>query len=362
MSIEIRGLSKRYGSLEALSAVDLIVKSGEFVTLLGPSGSGKTTLLNLIAGTDEPSGGSITINGRDVTKLPTSRRGLGMVFQNYALMPHMSVFENIAFPLRVRKKPEHEIQRKVDEILALIQLPDIRSRKPKQLSGGQQQRVALARALVYDPSVVLMDEPLGALDKKLREQMQLELKRLHRQLKVTVVFVTHDQEEALTMSDQIVLLNQGRIVQQGTADELYFKPKSLFAAQFLGDSNVMVGTVSDTGHAAVRCALDGIKIAFDDGGRGLSDGTPVTLMVRPENLTVVNEGRQKYDNVLQGPIQQTIVAGGLIKHFVDVGNPRAPLLLAATELNRTDRVVRQIGDTVKVGWKSSDCHAFPRNS
>lgn len=362
MSIEIRGLTKRYGSLQALSAVDLSVKSGEFVTLLGPSGSGKTTLLNLIAGTDEPSGGSIMINGSDVTRLPTSKRGLGMVFQNYALMPHMSVYENIAFPLRVRKKPEHEIQRKVDEILALIQLPDIRSRKPKQLSGGQQQRVALARALVYDPSVVLMDEPLGALDKKLREQMQLELKRLHRQLGLTVVFVTHDQEEALTMSDQIVLLNHGRIVQQGTADELYFKPKSLFAAQFLGDSNVMAGTVSGIGHAAVGYALDGAKIAFDDAGRGLSDGTPVTLMVRPENLAVVDEGREKYDNVLQGPIHQTIVAGGVIKHFVDVGNARGSLLLAATELNRTDRVARQIGDTVEVGWKSSDCHAFPRNN
>ena len=235
----MRGVAKRYGPVVALNAVDLTVRKGEFLTLLGPSGSGKTTLLNVIAGTVAPTTGRLWIGGRDVTDLPSSERRLGMVFQNYALFPHMTIFENVAFPLRVRKLPWTEIKRRVAEALVLVRLPDVGARKPRELSGGQQQRIAIARCLVYNPDLILMDEPLGALDKKLRDQMQLEIKRLHSNLGVTVLYVTHDQEEALVMSDRICLMNAGRIEQLGDPHELYFQPKSVFAADFLGDSNIL---------------------------------------------------------------------------------------------------------------------------
>ena len=226
--IELDGVAKSYGDVHALRRTDLSIAKGEFVTLLGPSGSGKSTLLNLIAGMIAPSAGRIVIDGRDATTLPTNQRGLGMVFQNYALMPHMTVFENIAFPLQVRRLPKAEIRRKVAEALDLIQLGHVADRRPRELSGGQQQRVSLARCIVYNPALILMDEPLGALDKKLREQMQLEIKRLHAELGITMLYVTHDQDEALTMSDRIVLMNGGRIEQQGTPDALYFKPETVF--------------------------------------------------------------------------------------------------------------------------------------
>src|SRR3569623_1835847 len=242
--VELRGVSKRYGEVFALSSVDLAVRKGEFVTLLGPSSSGKTTLLNLIAGTSPPSSGRIMIDGRDATALPPSQRGLGMVFQNYALMPHMTVFENIAFPLRVRRMAKAEIAHKVNEVLKLIHLPDIAARKPRELSGGQQQRVALARCIVYNQSLILLDAPLGALDKKLREQMQLEIKRIHAELGITMLNVTHDQDEALTMSDRSVLMNAGRVEQQCGPEELYFKPCSVFAAGFIGDANLFEATVA----------------------------------------------------------------------------------------------------------------------
>ena len=205
----LQDVTKNYGPVVALAEIDLKVIGGEFLTLLGPSGSGKTTVLNLIAGMVGPTAGRIWIDGRDSTNLQPSKRGLGMMFQNYALMPHMTVFENVAFPLRVRKFPKDEIKRKVAEVLDVVRLPDVGRRRPGELSGGQQQRISIARCLVYNPAIILMDEPLGALDKKLREEMQLELKRLHSELGITALYVTHDQEEALTMSDRIVLLNAG---------------------------------------------------------------------------------------------------------------------------------------------------------
>ena len=241
LKLEVRNLRKTYGNFVALEGVSINVSAGEFVTLLGPSGSGKTTLLMACAGLNEPDSGEIRIDGEPATFLPAYQRDIGMVFQNYALFPHMTIFENIAFPLWMRRRPDAEVREAVGEILDIIQLSGTEDRYPRQLSGGQQQRVALARALVYKPSIVLMDEPLGALDKKLREQLQYEIKRLHGQLGLAMLYVTHDQEEALVMSDRICLMREGRIEQMGTPQELYFRPRSLFAADFLGKSNLPRG-------------------------------------------------------------------------------------------------------------------------
>ena len=242
-SLKITGLSKRYGDVVALAPTDLEVAQGEFLTLLGPSGSGKTTLLSLIAGLATPDGGQLLIDGKDATYGAPYERDIGMVFQNYALFPHMTVAENIAFPLKMRKVDAASARKRAAEALELVRLPHVAQRFPRELSGGQQQRIALARCLVYRPAIVLMDEPLGALDKKLRDQMQLEIKRIHRELKTTIVYVTHDQEEAMTMSDRICLMNHGKIEQLGTPSELYFRPRTLFVADFLGESNLLEGTV-----------------------------------------------------------------------------------------------------------------------
>jgi putative spermidine/putrescine transport system ATP-binding protein len=242
--LELAGVSKRYDSLVAVDDLDLGLRTGEFLTLLGPSGSGKTTTLMMVAGLQQPDAGRITLNGVSVARLPPYRRDIGMVFQSYALFPHMTVRRNIAFPLEMRGLAKAEIARLVDEALALVKLPDHGDRLPRQLSGGQQQRVALARAMVYRPALLLMDEPLGALDKKLREQLQLEIKRVHRERGISVLYVTHDQEEALTMSDRIAVFNRGRIEQIGTPEELYDRPATRFVASFIGDTNFLSGRSS----------------------------------------------------------------------------------------------------------------------
>ncbi|VTU23823.1 Spermidine/putrescine import ATP-binding protein PotA [Variovorax sp. PBL-H6] len=237
--IRVEALCKRYGSFTALDQVALAVKPGEFLTLLGPSGSGKTTLLNIVAGFIRPDSGSLWFGGEDVTQMPVHRRELGMVFQNYALFPHKSVYENIAFPLRVRKMPQAEIDRRVRAVLELVQLPQLGGRSIAALSGGQRQRVALARAVVFSPRIVLMDEPLSALDKNLREQMQVEIRRLHEKIGATTLYVTHDQREALTMSDRIAVMNRGQIEQCDSAAAVYEKPASRFVAGFIGETTLV---------------------------------------------------------------------------------------------------------------------------
>jgi putative spermidine/putrescine transport system ATP-binding protein len=262
----------------AVDAVDLTIRAGEFMTLLGPSGSGKTTTLNMIAGFEDVTSGRILLDGADIARLPPYRRNLGMVFQNYALFPHMTAAENVAFPLRQRKIGKAEIARRVAEALELVHLGEHGDRLPAQLSGGQQQRVALARAVVFAPRALLLDEPLGALDKKLRETLQLEISRLHRELGITFVFVTHDQEEALALSDRIAVFRDGRIEQVGTPAQLYESPVSRFVATFLGDSNVFPGRIRDglvdTGWCTLHTAAAG------------PSGEPVALVVRPEHLRI----------------------------------------------------------------------------
>jgi putative spermidine/putrescine transport system ATP-binding protein len=352
----LEDVTKLYGEVVALAEVDLKVVSGEFLTLLGPSGSGKTTVLNLISGMVGPTAGRIWIDGRDSTDLQPSKRGLGMVFQNYALMPHMTVFENIAFPLRVRKLPKDEIKRKVGEVLEVVRLPDVARRKPAELSGGQQQRISIARCLVYNPSIILMDEPLGALDKKLREEMQLELKQLHTKLGITALYVTHDQEEALTMSDRIVLLNEGRIEQMGTPDELYFRPRSLFAAEFLGDSNILAGKVDGTGTSASVETEAGHKIACRSSTTA-KVGEAVKVMVRPENVTMLTNGETSdLPNQLPAEAVDTISFGGVIKGYARLGDGTT---MVVQELTKAGRHMPTGGTPVTLAWAAEDTLVLP---
>ncbi|QDC00714.1 ABC transporter ATP-binding protein [Mesorhizobium sp. 8] len=276
--VEIRNIRKSYGSFVALNDVSLDIAPGEFLTLLGPSGSGKTTLLNVLAGFVRPDSGSITIDGTEFLTLPPHKRNLGMVFQNYALFPHMSVGRNVGYPLRLRGVPATEIERRVRDALDLVQMAHLADRSVDALSGGQRQRVALARAIVFEPSILLMDEPLSALDKKLREHMQLELKRLHNRLGTTTVYVTHDQREALTLSDRIAVVNGGRIAQLGTPDEIYDRPRNKFVADFIGETRFL-----PVEHGASGLSLYGRPLKARDEWKSFDGDTP-WLVVRPERL------------------------------------------------------------------------------
>lgn len=345
--VQLTGLGKNYGAVVALHDTNLTVHAGEFLTLLGPSGSGKTTLLNLIAGMISPSHGEIIINGRNVTALPAEQRGIGMVFQNYALMPHMTVFENIAFPLQIRRVPKDEIKRRVTEVLDIVQLPHVADRKPRELSGGQQQRVSIARCIVYKPHLILMDEPLGALDKKLREQMQLEIRRIHSELRITMLYVTHDQDEALNMSNRIMLMNGGKVEQLGTPHELYFEPKTQFAADFIGASTLIDATVAEAGEPA-RVTLAGgeaCRVFLHDHAPAGATGK---LLLRPETLRLLPDGGcPPGHNLLRGEIVNTLVTGGTSKHFVAL---EGGTTIAIQELTNQDTVRFQPGLRVAVGW------------
>ncbi|GAA3625448.1 ABC transporter ATP-binding protein [Lentzea roselyniae] len=280
--LSVTAVRKTYGAMTAVDEVSMDIAAGEFVTFLGSSGSGKTTTLMMIAGFVEPDSGSIVVGGRDVTRLAPQKRGLGFVFQQYLLFPHMTVGENIAFPLQLRGVPKAEIRRRVGETLEMAGLSGFARRRPRELSGGQQQRVALCRALVYRPPVILMDEPLGALDKKLRDQLQTEIKRIQRELGLTVIYVTHDQEEALVLSDRIAVMRDGRIDQFDTPQELFERPKTPFVADFLGAANFLSGVVEDTGDAtAVRLDTGGLLRART---QQLPRGTRVRAAVQPGRL------------------------------------------------------------------------------
>ena len=277
--LSVEGLGKRFGDVVALDSVSLDIASGELLTILGPSGSGKTTLLKVVAGFERPDGGAVRVDGVDITHLPPARRDIGMVFQNYALFPHLTVRGNVAFPLEMRNVAKDEIERRVGEALALVELAGYDQRLPRQLSGGQQQRVALARAIVFNPRLLLLDEPFGALDRKLRETMQLEVRRLQRRLGLTTIFITHDQEEALVLSDRIAVMNKGAIQQVATTTEIYERPANDFVADFVGESNIFHGTVSTPGAVTL------------EGGRRLAvasaapAGQRVGVLMRPERFS-----------------------------------------------------------------------------
>ena len=332
-----------------MHATSLDVQEGEFVTLLGPSGSGKTTLLHSVAGLTEPDGGRIWIDGHDVTRQAPFKRDLGMVFQNYALFPHLSVFENIAFPLRMRRCSSSEIDKRVKDALALVQLGHAASRLPRELSGGQQQRVALARCVVYKPSIVLMDEPLGALDRKLREQMQAEIRRIHRELGTTMLYVTHDQEEAMTLSDRIILMRNGRIEQAGSPRSLYIEPESAYAADFLGESNLLPATLVSS--STVALAADGAAAQVRCVPRpDLQAGQAVRCFVRPEVIRLLGQG-EPADNEFEGTIDQVILAGGVTRYSMTLGSG---VVLRANVLTSTDSGILRAGEIVRIGFSARD--------
>ena len=347
-TLRLEGVSKRYGQQFALKPTELAVRQGEFLTLLGPSGSGKTTLLSIVAGLVAPDSGDVWIGGARVTGLASHLRDIGMVFQNYALFPHLSVFENIAFPLRMRRLGRAEIARAVQGALELVQLPHLAPRLPGELSGGQQQRIALARCLVYRPSVILMDEPLGALDRRLRESIQQEIKRLHAELGPTILYVTHDQDEALALSDRICLMNHAHIAQVGTPEELYRAPNSVFAAEFLGESNVFEGALAEPG-VVWRPDFGAVRVP---NATGIA-GDRVRWMVRPERLALIEGAPEGHVNSAAAAVSGIGFGGGL---------ERIVLRLAAGTTMKLTRLAGgpplTLGAAVTVAWRVEDTVAL----
>lgn len=342
------------GETLVVKNLNLDVARGEFLTMLGPSGSGKTTCLMMLAGFEPATHGEITLDGQPINNVPPHKRGIGMVFQNYALFPHMSVAENLAFPLQVRKMERSEIESRVNRALDMVQLGGFGGRRPAQLSGGQQQRVAVARALVFDPALVLMDEPLGALDKQLREQMQYEIKHIHESLGVTVVYVTHDQSEALTMSNRIAVFNDGVIQQLAPPSDLYERPDAAFVAQFIGENNTLNGTVR---------AIDGeiCTVELDDGGEvkalrvnvdAVGDRSQMSL--RPERVEV-DPPEGKYPNVFEGKVEELIYLGDHIRTRASLCGHDDFIVKVP---NASGHVHLKEGEAVKFGWTMEDCRAL----
>jgi putative spermidine/putrescine transport system ATP-binding protein len=346
-------VNKTYdGKALVVDDLNLSVVRGEFLTLLGSSGSGKTSSLMMVAGFEMPTSGDILLDGKSITRLPAYRRNIGVVFQNYALFPHMTVAENLAFPLQARKAPKAEIGKKVSRVLEIVRLTGYEDRKATQLSGGQQQRVALARALIFDPTLVLMDEPLGALDRQLREAMQYEIKRIHDTLGISVIYVTHDQDEALAMSNRIVVLEKGKIEQVGTPKELYEAPASAFVAGFVGENNCMRGRIrsADGGTCVIAMSWGDIR-AITVGATGVDRDT--TWSVRPERIEL-NSNRGDLDNIYDGVVKDVIYLGDQIRIYVTIGD--STFVLKVT--NRSELAALTIGQPVKAGWRASDCRAF----
>lgn len=336
--IKFDKVSKAFGILTVVDNLDLSIGKGEFVSMLGPSGSGKTTLLMMLAGFENPTSGSISVSGKRVDALPPHKRNMGVVFQNYALFPHMSVAENVAFPLKMRGASRTEIIERVNKVLDMVQLGAFHERKPIQLSGGQQQRVALARALVFEPEVVLMDEPLGALDKKLREQMQMDIRDIHHRLGLTIVFVTHDQTEALTMSDRIAIFNHGKIEQIAGPSEIYDRPKTQFVAEFIGETNLLNGKATSFSNGFLNVTLEGgqaIRVASSD---SLEPGKHVKVSVRPEQIEIGHTGEGQ--NQLKVRITDIVYHGDHLQVQADAGN--RSLVIKATRKAITPHVGQEI--------------------
>ena len=354
--IELRGVTKRFGSFEAVRGVDLTVRGGEFLTLLGPSGCGKTTLLRLLSGFEQPDEGSIQVDGADVTHLPPHRRDLNQVFQSYALFPHLTVRENIAFGLRMQRRPAEEIAARVAEVTDLVALKGFEDRRPHQLSGGQRQRVALARAIVPRPKVLLLDEPLSALDAKLRHQMQLELKHLQRRLGLTFVFVTHDQEEALTMSDRIAVIHQGRVAQLGTPAEIYHRPATPFVADFIGETNLLPADFAEQTGDDVRVRLAGGLELTVPAAAWPTGAKRALLSVRPEKV-LVSKQAVAAENVFTAVVEEEIFKGAL-DHLTLV--TPAGLRLEAMVANESALLEAiHAGDRVYCGLHADDIVVLP---
>jgi putative spermidine/putrescine transport system ATP-binding protein len=345
--LSLNGLSKHYGDFYAVREVSLTIADGEFLVLLGPSGCGKTTTLRMIAGFIEPSAGHVRLAGQDVTLLPPWRRNAGMVFQSYALFPHMTVAQNVAFGLEMRKLPRADIERRVEEVLALVRLGGYGGRLPRQLSGGQQQRVALARALAIRPDVLLLDEPLSNLDAKLRQEVRVEIRELQRQLGLTTVMVTHDQEEALTMADRLVVMNEGSVRQVGSQRDLYERPADRFVAGFVGRTTFLAGSIEAPG----RFRSDGgLALACTGGNAGRA-----ALSLRPERVEIGLQPRSGLDNSLPGTVEFVSYLGALIDIHVRL-SPSDRLVVQIA--NREGGFTPEVGQPVHVGWPVSAAQVF----
>lgn len=365
-ALEVRDLRKSFGPVEAIASMSLSIARREFVTLLGPSGSGKTTTLRVIAGFIPPTSGAVLVDGRNVTRVAPHRRNVGMVFQNYALFPHLTAARNVSFPLEMRRAGRAEIERRVEEVFALVGLQGLGERYPGQLSGGQQQRVALARALVYHPSLLLMDEPLGALDRRLRDDLQSEVKRLQQRLGITVLYVTHDQEEALVLSDRIAVVRNGALIQVGTGSDLYERPRSLFVAGFIGDSNVFRGRISGAGDELVLSrGASSMRIpgSWNAGGEHprLRPGSEAAVVVRPENVRFHAEtgraarGEEGRAHLAARAVVATRLGATLRYEFElpDGQTVRASLTAPTNPIRFTP------GEMMTIHWRPQDCLVLP---
>ena len=352
--VEFINVQKTYDGTElVIKDLNLKIKKGEFLTLLGPSGSGKTTCLMMLAGFETPTHGKVMLGEIELNNVPPHKRGIGMVFQNYALFPHMSVYENLAFPLEVRKFSANAVKTKVEKVLEMVELMQFGSRRPAQLSGGQQQRVALARALVFEPDLVLMDEPLGALDKNLREQMQYEIKHIHGNLGMTVVYVTHDQTEALTMSDRIAVFNNGIIQQLAPPNELYEKPENAFVAEFIGENNRLKGTIKETkGSSCLVMVEDNLIGATNVHEK--AKGSSVTLSLRPERI-ILNPKVGTEMNIFEAEVLELIYLGDHIRCRMSIC--KNDDFIVKIPNDNTNNSLNK-GDVVTIGWQVTDCRAL----
>ena len=340
------------GKLLVVKDLNLDIAEGEFITMLGPSGSGKTTCLMMLAGFETPTNGEIYLDGNPISNIPPHKRGIGMVFQNYALFPHMTVYENLAFPLKVRKMLKDEIDKKVDKALSMVSLTGFENRMPGQLSGGQQQRVAVARALVFDPAVVLMDEPLGALDKNLRESMQYEIKHIHESIGVTVVYVTHDQSEALTMSNRIAVFNDGKVQQLSSPDKLYEEPVNSFVAEFIGENNRFDGEVLDISNGVCKVKIGAGEILANPISVK-SKGEKTTVSIRPERALI--NPKDKMDNSHKGKIEEVIYHGDHTRVRINLLNNSEFILKVP---NSSQNLDIKLGNEIDIGWNSEDARAL----
>lgn len=351
--LQLRALHKNYGQGDVLHGIDLDVQHGEFLTLLGPSGCGKTTTLRIIAGLERPTAGQVYLEGKDVLSLPPEKRDVNTVFQSYALFPHMNVFQNIAYGLRVKHVDKTEQKSRVAEVLSLVQLEGFGKRMPTQLSGGQRQRVAIARALVLKPKLLLLDEPLGALDLQLRRQMQVELKRLQQQLGITFIYITHDQEEALNMSTRIVIMRDGQIEQTGTPEDVYERPQTLFAAGFIGQSNLLGGQVAQVqADGKLTLSIDGLTLEAQS-ATPFAAGDPVALCLRPQRV-LYGSGPQ-CGMELRGRIRSKEYAGGM--QHTRIALSEHVTLTTVSQAAELDTY--SIGETVYVGWDRRHAPVVP---
>ena len=356
--LELRGISKTFGTVRAVDDLSLQLRKGEFLSLLGPSGCGKTTALRIVAGFENPSAGEVYLEGQRLGSMPPYQRNVNTVFQHYVLFPHMTVYQNIAFGLQMKRLPRDEIRTRVADMLKIVELSGYEARYPRQLSGGEQQRVGLARALVNAPAVLLLDEPLGALDLKVRKRMQLELKRIHREVGITFLYVTHDQEEALVMSDRIAVMNRGCLEQLDSVENIYLHPRSKYVSDFIGEVNVFTGTVA-------TCARGGMAVLTSEGdtltvgsGDSLPPGTAVEVAIRPEKIRLSTAPTQA-ENTFQGVVREHVFLGPMTKYVVRLESGKEVMALRQNRGDLEDPLLRP-GERVAISWDRAWAKVFPR--